>query len=209
MGRARDISKVFSTGTALATNTEVSGSYLTLASASTTYQTKATAGLTLLNTTSFSAQTTVSINDVFSATYTNYKLMLILTSAAVDTSVYFKLRVGGADESGSFYTYSRIQTINNATPANQNSTNSNAGWEILDMDAGTTGNKYVFQMDLFDPFGTVNTNAHFTYKGFGTTGNPLFGVSGSILNTLTSYTGFTIVSSSNLAGTVSVYGYNK
>jgi hypothetical protein len=29
------------------------------------------------------------------------------------------------------------------------------------------------------------------------------------LNTLTSYTGFTIVSSSNLAGTVSVYGYNK
>ena len=48
MGRARDISKVFSTGTALATDTEVSGSYLTLASASTTYQTKASNALVLL-----------------------------------------------------------------------------------------------------------------------------------------------------------------
>ena len=72
MGRARDISKVFSTGTALATDTEVS----------TTYQTKAAAGLTLLTpstisntggsasigtngTVSFTSASAISLNDIF------------------------------------------------------------------------------------------------------------------------------------------------
>ena len=76
MGRARDISKVFSTSTALATDTEVSGSYLTLASASTTYQTRATAGLTLLNTTSFSGVVTADIpTGTFTSAYQNYRLI--------------------------------------------------------------------------------------------------------------------------------------
>ena len=167
------------------------------------------AGLVLLNTTSFSGVSSQSLTSVFSTTYTNYRIMLTLTSTATDGSVYFKLRSGSTDESGSLYSYSRIQTSNNGTPSNANATNASLGWEILDIDSATSGSKYVLQMDLFSPFDTVNTNAHWTYKGFNTAAQPFFGISGSNLNTTTSYDGCTFIGPGNLAGTVSVYGYNK
>ena len=169
----------------------------------------ASSGLTLISTTSFSGVSSQSLTPVFSTTYTNYRLMLILTSTATDGSVYFKLRSGATDESGAAYSYSRIQTSNNGAPANASATNATLGWEILDIDSATSGSKYVLQMDLFSPFDTVNTNAHWTYKGFNTAAQPLFGVSGSNLNTTTSYDGCTIIGPGNLAGTVSVYGYAK
>ena len=93
MARSRDISKVLSSNTTLATDAEVAASYLTTASASTVYQTKATAGLTLLTpasiantggtasigangTVSFTSASAISLNDVFSATYTNYQIVI-------------------------------------------------------------------------------------------------------------------------------------
>ena len=43
-------------------------------------------GLVLLNTTSFSAVSSQSINDVFSATYTNYKIVLDTDASDSDTA---------------------------------------------------------------------------------------------------------------------------
>ena len=74
MGRTRDVSKILTSNTSI----------LSLASASSTYQTKASNALVLLNTTSFTAQNTVSVDNVFSAAYTNYKIILQFSAFSTD-----------------------------------------------------------------------------------------------------------------------------
>ena len=83
MGRTRDVSKILTSNTSI----------LSLASASATYATKTSTGLNLIipstiantsgtasigtnGTVSFSGATTVSLNDVFSSTYMNYKIII-------------------------------------------------------------------------------------------------------------------------------------
>ena len=127
MGRARDISKVFSTGTALATDTEVS----------TTYQTKAAAGLTLLTptsivatggsatssisstgTVSFTSASTISLNDVFSTTYDNYRIIFRSTTSTTG-QIKLRLRVSGSDNTTSNYSDVTF-LVNNTTTRSQN-----------------------------------------------------------------------------------------
>jgi hypothetical protein len=214
MGRARDISKVFSTGTALATDTEVSGSYLTLASASTTYQTKATAGLTLLNTTSFTAQTTVSINDVFSATYDNYRIIINSNNSTVSAqSNFLRMRVGGADNSSSNYRWSGSYIFDNsATPTVNGQASNGLGTSFYSGGSSSTaGFTGAIVLDLSNPFATKHTSytsLAYSYDQFGTRGG--IDSQGGVMSVTTSYTGFTIVpNTGNITGTVSVYGYNK
>ncbi len=58
-------------------------------------------GLVLLNTTSFSAVSSQSVNDVFSATYENY-FLLVRTTASSD-NINIRMRVSGSDDSTSNY----------------------------------------------------------------------------------------------------------
>jgi hypothetical protein len=58
------------------------------------------AGLTLINTTSFSGVASQSINDVFSTTYDNYLVLVEGVGSGASSDLNFRLRVGGADASG-------------------------------------------------------------------------------------------------------------
>ena len=60
-------------------------------------------GLVLLNTTSFTAVASQSINDVFSATYDFYRIIGNLTGSAAAADLSFRLRVSGADNSSSVF----------------------------------------------------------------------------------------------------------
>jgi hypothetical protein len=203
MGRARDISKVFSTGTALATDTEVSGSYLTQSSASTVYQTKATAGLTLLNTTSFTAQTAVSINDVFSSTYRNYKILVTIDDNASNPSdLLVRLRVSNTDASSGNYRNHGTYINYGGGLGNYGSGTSSTGWYVGTQIAQSQGRG---TLEIMSPFETKHTG----FIGHGG-GGDLSVVTGGRHTLDTSYTGFTIYpDAGNIDGTVSVYGYNK
>ncbi len=61
-----------------------------------------TPGLTLVASNTFSAVSTLSINDCFSATYNNYQI-LISASTSTDITVRARLRVAGSDLSTSTY----------------------------------------------------------------------------------------------------------
>jgi hypothetical protein len=206
MGRARDISKVFSTGTALATDTEVSGSYLTLASASTTYQTKATAGLTLLNTTSFTAQTTISINDVFSANYDSYRIVIPKVIPAAGTpTIRLRFRVSATDSSTQYY-YGGISSAANSDTTVYRRADNDSSFDISPASVNYTFGNVI---DVHNPF--VVGRTIFNYSISGDDGSKFFGGSGSgFHNVNASYTGLTIFpSSSNITGSISIYGYNK
>ena len=93
MGRTRDVSKILTSNTSI----------LTLASASSTYQTRASNALVLLNTTTFTTQSTVSINDVFSATYDSYFIIISTDGSTTAQTLGLRMRVSGLDNSSNNY----------------------------------------------------------------------------------------------------------
>jgi hypothetical protein len=210
MARSRDISKVLSSNTTLATDAEVAAfNYLTQSSASTVYQTKASAGLTLLSTTTFSAVSNHSVNDVFSATYDNYKVVFILSGCSADASVFMKLRVSGTDSSASYnfivpsYDTSGGASFGQAAP-------DSSGQFLYRIDGGNNNSSYLADLTISSPFLSAFTS--FVGIGVGRDGGGLTeGASTQgTHNVATSYTGLTVLTSSgNFTGSVSVYGYNK
>jgi len=222
MGRARDISKVFSTGTALATDSEVSGSYLTQSSASTVYQTKATAGLTLITpasiantggtasigangTVSFTSASAISLNDVFSATCKNYRVIVEAISAAGEVSAVLRFRVGGADETGNSYSAAVRSLGSNGTRYDGTGSGTN---KIFVGRIGGNG-RSLLTIDIANPFVTQRTTTVSATAADGTTSFFSENGSGLLFNT-TSYTGFTLIpEGSTFSGSLSVFGYNQ
>jgi hypothetical protein len=154
-----------------------------------------TSGLTLINTTSFSGVSSQSINDVFSATYKNYKIILDLTSS---TSIAFRarLRVGGADNStASSYTSQEVR----------GSSTTAAAFQTVDSFfqfgyANTTAS--LIELTLVNPFLAVNTS----FACFGGRNDRSASVTG-YHNQSTSYTGITLIpESGTITGTAYIYG---
>jgi len=157
------------------------------------------AGLVLLNTTSFSAVASQSINSVFTSTYKNYKIYISLKNAA-DADITFRLRASGTDLTSNSYYEGRIYTGETSSLA-LGSTNAVLGSSWILNSPGTWASSMI--MDISNPQATEVTNAV-------TISSARFAIySGQSLNNVTtSYDGFTIISASTMTGQVSVYGYN-
>ena len=208
MGRARDISKVFSTGTALATDTEVSGSYLTLASASTTYQTRATAGLTWIATTDFaSGSTEVILNNVFTSSYRNYRIVISnLGGSGAIQALLMRLRKSGTNNTSNIYY--RQNTSSSSTTVTAGRTQSTA-WTIGGVrDQGPMG----VVIDICSPqISTQKTNATGVFQQNSTTELELIvNAWNHDLSSSADFDGFSIYpTSGSIYGYVSVYGYKE
>jgi hypothetical protein len=180
------------------TTTQADNKFLTQVSASSTYQAQATNGMVLLNTTSFSGQSSVSINDIFSATYKNYKIILD-TVASTSIAIRARLRVGGTDNSTSS-SYTSQEVRGSSTTASAFSTVDNFfqfGY------ANTTAS--LVELTLINPFLSVNTS----FSSFGGRSDRSALVSG-FHNQTTSYTGITwIAESGTITGTLYIYGYKN
>ena len=193
MARSRDISKVLSSNTTLAS----------------TYQTKATTGLTLLNTTSFSGVTTQAISSVFSSTYRHYQIIGSITSAAANTAVKLRLRSGAIDNSTTNYAHGGFYTGGDGTSGNTDSSNGDTAFQLLPLESAPSFPGGVFNYTLFNPFETTYTRLTGFYER--TSGAGAFGYfRGGNLEVTTSYDGINIITDSaqNISGVVSVYGYN-
>ena len=138
---------------------------------------------------------------MFSATYTNYKIILNCSSAST-AFVNFRLRASGADLSSSVYAY---QTLNaeNVTPVATRSTGQTSAWiSYLD------GVKAVSEHTVFEPF-LANTKYVYSCALRNQT-SPILLQTSSYINQASSYTGFTIFpSTGNFTGSVSVYGISN
>jgi hypothetical protein len=163
-----------------------------------------TPGLTLINTTSFSGVTSQSINNVFSATYDNYRVVLSSGSNSNTANIDFRFRVSGADNSTSNYFMQR-SIVNQTGSA---SASSNNGTTSFTLSSNTAGVPLVsHSMDILTPF--ANNFTHIFGSGFSDVSG--FGTRfyGGAFNGSTSFTGFSLINSSgNFSGTVTVYGYN-
>ena len=165
-------------------------------------------GLTLINTTSFSAVSSQSINDVFSATYNAYRIILDLSYSATGISLGLRLRVSGSDTSSAIYRKQTFNafgtTVNAARDLNETSWPNVAFAHTTTANGGTSNN-----LEIYSPFEAKTTTA-ITSRAFSPDANIeaqfwFFGI-----NSNTSFTGFTLIpDSGTISGSVSVLGYNQ
>jgi hypothetical protein len=164
-------------------------------------------GLVLLNTTTFSAQSSVSIDNVFSSTYQNYKIMCNqIPSTASDMNI--RMRVSGADDSTSNYKFAAIGYNSNITSYSDYGAAVNTWQDIARTFTAATQGIFVF--DVLYPNETKPT----IISGKTTTYNT---ASSGIIsdvnytgwhNVSTAYTGFTMIpTAGTTTGTIKVYGY--
>lgn len=161
--------------------------------------TVAASGLSLINRTSFSAVASQSINDVFSSTYDNYKIV-VYASADSDRDMQLRLRVSGSDASGaSNYLWHRDASF---TSGVLNGDNSSTLWVV---GVTATAAKFPVVIDLGNPFIAEPTGIT-AVGGRHTLTQTITGYH----TQSTSYTGFTLFpNTGNMTGSVSVYGYSK
>jgi hypothetical protein len=156
-------------------------------------------------TVSFSGASSVSLNNVFSSTYRNYKI--IITGTGPSDTLNFRLRVSGADATGSEYWYGFMWLAFNAaamqTPTvAENATSCKVG------EFGGSAN--AFTVDITGPFlaATTAMNMHNSFSRGTSTGQARTFVGGCFHDLATSYDGFTFYcDSGTMTGNVSVYGY--
>jgi hypothetical protein len=166
------------------------------------------AGMVLLNTTSFSAVSSQSINDVFTSDYTNYLILLNVDSASTGIDISMRLRVAGADNSSSNYGYSGYVTYAFTNSQAHVAGNLQTSFDVARALASGAG----CEITLFNPQASQETKylARATRWGTGTPNNSEYQHTGGLMSVTTSYTGYTLIcSTGNFTGSVSTYGINK
>ena len=145
---------------------------------------------------------------IFSSSYTNYKIIIDqLDSATADRDVSLRLRADTTDLTSAVYEHDRL-TVNGTTITGAR-VFSGTSMEIGD--STTTGANYksTIILDLTRPFEakfkTVISHNFYPQTGQG----PTLQIYGGDIASAVSYNGFTILASSNISGTISIYGYNK
>lgn len=160
------------------------------------------AGLDLITTQSFSAASSVSVNNCFTSTYLNYRFFFNVSSSAGSGELYVRLRAAGADNTTSNYRSGGIYSVFSTGTVNTTNYNSATAWTVYYLVNGIGHAKAVEVMAPQDTVPTAmgsigaNTDANAYYSGW--------------FNASTSFDGFTIYPySGTITGTLSVYGYRK
>jgi hypothetical protein len=162
----------------------------------------ASSGLTVINTTSFSAVSSQSINDVFSATYASYKIITNITTSDAAPSLQFRLRVSGTDTT-SGYRSQYLFGNNTSIGGSRDLTNQ---WTMSYVVSNRPTNP---TFNVHNPFATNTTTAEVNY---------IEAPIGSIISYLTvfgidnttSYTGCTIYpSTGTMTGSITILGLSS
>ena len=149
------------------------------------------------NTTTFTGVTSVSLNGTFTSTYDNY---VVLVTATTSNNQYptMRLRVAGADASGSDYDAQAFEVYTSTTAASLLS--NQTSWRIGYFN--TEGDSAI-KTEIFRP----NLAATTLYQTF--CDNPVqLQWDGGDHDLSTAYDGFTFISTSGtITGTIQVFGY--
>jgi len=160
-------------------------------------------GLVYIGTTNTGgAVSSVSIDDVFSADYVQYKIIFDLDYSTTHTGLSFRLRVGGVDNTGNNYVRQTIRGVSTTVSASNTTATS---WGATVRDIGG------FDFEIFNPFATKNTLARInsgltntTVGDYGLTTAPEL----QLHKAATSYDGFTVFpQAGTIDGKISVLGY--
>ena len=165
-----------------------------------------TGSATALGTVSFSGASSVSLNNIFSSTYQNYRIILTLTAKSVTDELWMRLRSSGTDSTGTNYNlagyYAGTPGVGNGSLSTQTK------WTFYGINSAAAG-RNIFPIDMANPFLAQETTGSCSTASQGTTGFYWQGL-GFLHDAGTSYDGLTFLSQTGtFAGDISVYGYTK
>jgi hypothetical protein len=156
------------------------------------------AGLTLVTSDTFSAVSSVSVNNCFTTTYKFYRLMFRLVSNTGTPNVSFRYRASGSDRTNSLYTTD--QNFGASSNKTDNQTSHPTLFSISDEAQSQT-------LDIAFP--AVAEFTSLTGSGF-RSGSRQASFLGGVFRSGTAEDGFTItVSSGTMSGQLNVYGYKE
>jgi hypothetical protein len=210
MARSRDISKVLSSNSTLATDAEVAATYQTQAGTglikivpSSVVVGSGTGSSNSLGTVTFSGASSVSLNGIFTSTYKNYRLVFNLDTASTSATITARMRASGTDNSGAIY----AQMTTGFTDTNAASNRAQSSATSWTMETVTNQNFFRFSIDTFSPqvaTYTIITGGLIADNGVTYVGKSL----GLLHQANTAYDGITfIMSAGTFGGTILVYGY--
>lgn len=151
-----------------------------------------------------SAVSSVTVSDVFSATYDNY--LILANGGATSTTTRLTLQLGasttGYYSGGALWTYAASSTVTNVGDSNASSFTRIGAGETTGIQINAT---------LLQPFAAARTGISSVYACLNS--GDVAGVLQGFHNVATSYTGFTIAPFSGgvtmTGGTIRVYGYTN
>ena len=185
------------------------GQVLTVAGGVPSWATPATpaSGLTLINTTSFSAVSSFApANGTFSATYDNYRVIISgITTASGTQSFTIRYRATGTDNTTANY-YSQRLT---GDVAAANADNTTGGTSFLVSYGGSGGNSSLY-MDFSNPFAAKKGEILCFANGWITGQGNILKMATMSFDDTTSFDSFSlIVGGSTFSGVCQVYGYQQ
>jgi hypothetical protein len=159
-------------------------------------------GLTLINTTTFSAVTSVSIDSLFSSTYDNYQIVFTTTTTSAGADIRMKLRSGGADNSANDY-FTQVSYLQSGGLTNLSGTTTTgffivAATNILTTSIINLSNPNLATSTKSGVFSTMGgTNQRYTFGGF-------------YKQNSTQFTGLSMITDApTMTGQISIYGLAK
>jgi len=167
-------------------------------------------GMVLINKTDFTASAAVNVNDVFSATYNVYRIILNNVSSSGAGMLGLRLRVSGSDlTTAGVYRYGGLEWGDNVTAVGFDVSGTSATFmRFLYLDGAVADRAFAI-MDISGPFATSLTLTQNHENRLRPASTPIGfgGLQHGGINDSTSYTGFSLVASANnFTGTVRTYG---
>jgi hypothetical protein len=164
-------------------------------------------GLTQVTNVSFTTATTININNCFSASYENYKMIVSITdSAGTGGNIAWQSRnAGTTDTTSNSYSVSGISHAGaSVTALNNNAQNTGfIGYSPISSGWGQ------ITADIILPFASEYTTI--IYQNSGVTGGGSDGYAGAatLRRTATSHDGITLIFPANTTGNIRIYGYRN
>ena len=176
------------------------------------WATAATPAFTKITSATFSAVSSVSLpNSTFTSTYTNYKVIFIVSSSSANTAINCRYRASGTDNSGSTYYSALTMARVDGSASSQTSINGGTFFTFGHNATGTPGTLGL-SLDFLSPQAAAKKQIVGTGFGYNAGMDAFSAYSlGAWMNATTQFDSFSFLTSggATITGSYAVYGYQS
>lgn len=165
-------------------------------------------GLQHINTTTFSAVSSVSINNVFTSSYDAYKYVIRITASTAPTSwqLNLRLRASGTDSTANDYRREAAYAFNNSI-GGSNSTFTSSFIYNVSAASPTNAGDFFSETTLYGPNLATRKSGIYATSYTDSAGQAIAEQGALVQQSTTQFDGISLISSSgNITGTIRIYG---
>jgi len=165
----------------------------------------ASSGLVLLGSYSGTSVSSLSVDDIFSSTFSYYRI--ICGTRSLDNDLFMKMRASSTDSSTS-YNYAGIGRSSAGSTLTFDANGSTSGFKVIERNIGTSDARMSFAIDIYYPANNEYTTVTGNSQSYNSGGNYISWTNGGFHGVDSIFDGFTLECSGNFSHTTNVYGYS-